>query len=41
MYLVPRALNIVDDRNMDQLATMQQRCDYQQAHNRSAGGDVC
>ena len=41
MHLVPEQLNILDDSNMAQIATMERRCQEILAVDMSAAGDTC
>ena len=41
MYEVPYALNIIDDNNLMQIATLEQRCRILKTMNISAGADAC
>ena len=41
MYLLPQALNIIDDSNIGQIATLNRRCEEQLAKNFSSAADTC
>jgi len=41
MHVVPRALEIIDDTNLDQIDTLEQRCFYEHSHNITKAGDTC
>ena len=41
MHVVPRALDIIDDVNLNQIDTLEQRCFYDHAHNISKAADTC
>lgn len=40
-HIVPRALGILDDNNMDQMAALEQRCFAVQAYNFTKGASTC
>ena len=41
MYVLPQALNIIDDSNIGQIATLNRRCEEQLSKNISAAAETC
>ena len=41
MHIVPKALGILDENNMDQIASLEQKCEYYQTYDISRGEDEC
>jgi hypothetical protein len=41
MHEVPYALGIIDQNNMNQIASLEQICQYDQTHNITRGQETC
>lgn len=41
MHIVPKALGLLDSNNLDQIARLEQKCEYYQTFNISRGKDDC
>ena len=41
MHIVPRALGILDETHLSQIAAIEQKCEYYQTYNMSKGRDYC